>query len=119
MKTSENKTEQIKHLPNVQRQAKGPKLLLSNRQLSPWAEQAKEHWKQCRPKMYAELEKAGTLDEAAQRAADQTREDLHSAIENGMDYYAAWEMLRERYLFLPDEDDVPLLGGSPDSYESF
>ena len=84
-------------------------------QLSPWAEQAKAHWKEHRPKMYAELEKAGTLDDRAQKASDQTRDDLASAIEDGMDYFAAWEMLRERYLFLPTEDDVPLLGEDPDA----
>ena len=26
---------------------------------SPWVSQAKEHWKQFRPKMYAELQEAG------------------------------------------------------------
>lgn len=69
----------------------------------PWAEQAKAHWKEHRPRMYAELQKAGTLDEQAEKAAAQTREELYSAIEDGMDYYDAWEMLRERYLFLPAE----------------
>jgi hypothetical protein len=91
----------------------------ARKQLSPWAEQAKAHWKEHRPRMYAELEKAGTLDEAAEKAATQTKDDLCSAIEDGMDYYAAWEMLRERYLFLPTEEDVPLLGENPNHYDSF
>jgi hypothetical protein len=68
--------------------------------------------------MYAALEKAGTLHDATERTASQTRDALYSAIEDGMDYYAAWEMLRERYLFLPTEEDVPLLGENPD-YNSF
>jgi hypothetical protein len=91
---------------------------ITPKRLSPWAEDAKAHWKEHRPRMYAELEKAGTLDEAAEKAATQTKDDLGSAIEDGMDYYAAWEMLRERYLFLPTEEDVPLLGENPD-YNSF
>ena len=92
---------------------------IRRKQLSPWAEQAKEHWKEHRPRMYAELEKAGTLDEAAEKAATQTKDDLASAIEGGMDYYAAWEMLRERYLFLPTEEDVPLLGENPSGRDTF
>ena len=81
--------------------------------LSPLAEQAKAHWKDHRPTLYADLEGAGTLDEAAEEAARQTREELCSAIENGMDYFAAWEMVRERYVFLPSEEDMPLLGENP------
>jgi hypothetical protein len=36
-----------------------------------------------------------------------------------MDYFGAWEMLRERYLFLPTEEDVPLLAENPNRYDSF
>lgn len=59
---------------------------VSNLWLSPLAEQAKAHWKEHRSQMYAELEKAGTLNEAAQRAADQTNEELCSAIYDGMSW---------------------------------
>jgi len=37
----------------------------------------------------------------------------------GMDYYAAWEMLKERYPFLPAEDNAPLLGENPNGCDSF
>ena len=87
-------------------------------QLSPWAEQAKAHWKEHRPKMYAELQSAGTLDQQAENAAKQTQEELASAIENGLDHQAAWEMVRENHLFLPTEEAVPLLGEIPNGTES-
>ena len=61
------------HVVRRQRRRAAPK------QLSPLAEQAKAHWKEHRPQMYAELEKAGTLDQAAQRASDQTKEEMSQA----------------------------------------
>lgn len=39
--------------------------------------------------------------------ADQTNEELRDAIYNGISYDVAWEMLRERSVFLPAEEDVP------------
>jgi hypothetical protein len=73
---------------------------------SPWVNQAKEHWKKFCPKMYHELEKSGELHERAVEAAEQTQNDLLDAINNhGADYQTAWEAVRERYLFLPAEDD--------------
>lgn len=66
--------------------------------------------------MYAEMEKAGTLDEAAQRAADLTKDELTTAIENGMSCVGAWEAVRENHLFLPSEEDGPLLGEKLDGH---
>jgi hypothetical protein len=92
---------------------------VTRKRLSPWAEQAKAHWKEHRPRMYAELEKAGTLDEAAERAAKQTKEEYVDAIYNGMSPDGAWEAVRENHLFLPTEEDVPLLGENPKGYDTF
>jgi len=73
---------------------------------SPWVNQAKEHWKKYCPKLYAELQKTGVLHERAVEAAEQTENDLLDAVNNhGVDYQAAWEVVRERYIFLPAEDD--------------
>ena len=82
-------------MPAERTQVIRPRRRVAPRQRSPLAEQAKANWKEHRPKMYAELEKAGKLDEVAQRAPDQMSEKLNSAIENGTVYYTAWEMLRE------------------------
>jgi hypothetical protein len=78
--------------------------------LSPWAQEAKDHWKRHRPKMYAELEKAGTLDSLAQKAADNANNEFYSAVENGMDPYEAESEARKNHLFPPDEEDQPHLG---------
>jgi hypothetical protein len=88
------------------------------KQLSPWAQQAVEHWRKYRPKMYAQLFKSGELYERAEKAAQQTNKEYQDGITNGMLPHESWEAVRERYLFLPAEEDVPLLGGNPNGYES-
>jgi hypothetical protein len=95
--------------PQLAEKPNQPKSLYEN---SPWVSQAKAHWKQFRPKMYAELEKKGLLHERAVKAAEQTEDDLlHLVNEEGLDHQAAWEAVRERYLFLPSEEDQPDLAG--------
>jgi len=84
--------------------------------LDSWAQQAIQHWKEFRPSLYRELKSTGKLDEAAQNASDQTEQDIEDLVlKHGMPYQDAWEAVRERYLFLPSEEDVPNLGESPDS----
>jgi hypothetical protein len=72
---------------------------------SPWVSQAKEHWKKYCPKMYAELQKGGLLHKRLVEAVEQTENDLQSMVNQGYDHQGAWEAVRERYLFLPAEDD--------------
>ena len=79
-------------------------------QLSPWAIQAKEHWKKYRPKLHRELQEKGLLDQRAEKAAQQTQDELDELLSEGMNYDQAWELVREKYLFLPSEEDVPKLG---------
>jgi hypothetical protein len=86
--------------------------------LSPWAQQAVEHWRKYRPKMYAQLFRSGELHERAEKAAQQTDKDYQDGITNGMLPHESWEAVRERYLFLPAEEDVPLLGENKNGYES-
>jgi hypothetical protein len=83
--------------------------------LSPWAQDAKDHWKRHRPKMYAELEKNGTLNSLAAKVAENARNEFHLSVENGMDPHEAWSSARQSHLFPPDEEDQPHLGESPNS----
>src|SRR5207249_3223626 len=66
--------------------------------------QAKEHWKQFRPKMYQELLKSGELDRRAQEAAENTLEARGRLIQQGMKPNEAWEAVRENWVFLPSEE---------------
>src|SRR5689334_21828768 len=57
--------------------------------LSPWAQEAKEHLQKHRPKMYRQMQKAGTLDSQVEKMANNAREEFHLAANNGMDPFEA------------------------------
>ena len=72
--------------------------------LRPLAIQAIEHWKEHLPNKYRALKKAGTLNSEALKAAEMTLEEQASLIAQGFPAEAAWEMVREQYLFQPEEE---------------
>lgn len=82
--------------------------------LGKWGVMALRHWKEHRPKMYRELEKKGLLRKAAYEAEQRTEDVLCDLIEGGMDPYQAEEIVREMWVLLPDEEDVPHLGEGQD-----
>jgi hypothetical protein len=71
--------------------------------LQNWVKQAKTHWKEFRPTLYASLEKSGNLEAALQDAAERTYREVTELEDQGFDHQDAWEMVRERYLFVPEE----------------
>jgi hypothetical protein len=74
-------------------------------QLSPLALQAIEHWKKHLPNLYASLKEKGLLVKRAQKAADQTNEDLENAVSQGVPWHNAWDEVKNRYVFLPREEE--------------
>lgn len=78
---------------------------MSKMQHATWIAQAREHWKEHLPKMYARLEKAGTLEHALTQAADATSEAMRVLTGQGATHQEAWEETRETYLFLPEEPE--------------
>jgi len=67
-------------------------------------EQVRRHWKEFQPKRYARLEAAGTLTAEIAKAKAKTRKDMDQLMESaGLSWDEAWEMVRQRYLFLPPE----------------
>ena len=81
--------------------------------ISAYGLMAKRHWKEFRPKMVKELEEAGKLEEALHEAQERTLDellDLEANLEaQGLTKQQAcdqaWEMVRERYILLPPEDE--------------
>lgn len=71
--------------------------------LQNWMNQAKEHWKEFQPTKFKALQAAGTLDEALQSAADQTSKEMGDLRASGFNHQEAWEIVRESYLFPPQE----------------
>ena len=75
-----------------------------------WIAQARQHWQEHLPKMYARLKADGTLTAKLTEAADATARDLQNLMGQGFNYQEAWEQVRETYLFLPEEK-----GASPEA----
>ena len=81
------------------------------------AREALRHWHKYRPRMYAELHASGKLHEMAIAADEATAEDemdLHEALmrqgyASPIAFEMAREAVRERYIYLPSEEDVPEL----------
>jgi hypothetical protein len=72
-------------------------------QYEQWKTQARQHWKEHRPQMFKHLQEGSQLQKALTRAVEQTAADLEELQAEGMNWHQAWEMVRERYLFLPPE----------------
>ena len=66
--------------------------------------QAIEHWKDYLPSKYKKLKQAGTLNSEALKAAEMTLDEQAELIAQGYPPEAAWEMVREQYLFQPEEE---------------
>lgn len=74
-------------------------------QHSNWIAQAREHWKEHRPKMFARLTKAGTLEQALTEAAEATAAAMRLLTTQGATQDEAWEATRELHLFPPEEPE--------------
>ena len=76
--------------------------------------QIKAHWKKYRPKMYAELEKAGKLQESLHAAQELTGEELYRlTVKEKLPHNQAWELVSQEWAFLPSEEDRPSLPFDP------
>jgi len=73
-----------------------------------------QHWKEHRPKMYAELVRTGKLEEAAYEAQERTTDALAELISQRMPFHMAWESVRENWIYLPPERTQPNLGETPE-----
>ena len=79
--------------------------------LTQYAFLAEKHWREFLPKMVAELEGKGNLrmmlQEAEERTATEMDELRRHFLGQGLTaeqaHQQAWELVRERYLFLPPE----------------
>lgn len=81
--------------------------------LTQYGLMAEKHWREHRPKMLAEMERAGTLDQMLQDAEEKTKDEMDTIrrklIQQGLTpaqaHDQAWEMVREKYILLPPEND--------------
>lgn len=75
---------------------------------------AERHWRKFRPNMVAQLEAEGMLQELLHEVQERTLDEMAAIMERleteqGMTVQqskdAAWEIVRERYILLPPEED--------------
>jgi len=79
--------------------------------LTQYGLMAEKHWREFRPKMVAELEAQGRLhamlleaEEKTDQELDQLRRQLMAqGLTAQQAHDTAWELVRERYIFLPPE----------------
>jgi hypothetical protein len=83
---------------------------MSQQSLGRWATEAKTHLLKYRPKMAAQLQQEGKLDDWARNAADKAGEQAGMSIENGMQLPEAESEAKRAHMFLPAEEDQDLLG---------
>ncbi len=67
--------------------------------------QIEAHWRKYRPKMVAELERAGKLRESVYAAQEATSDLMDKLLDKGLPHDQAWELVREEWAFLPSEED--------------
>ncbi|MCI0541215.1 MAG: hypothetical protein L0Z50_38935 [Verrucomicrobiales bacterium] len=79
--------------------------------LTQYGLMAERHWREFLPKMVAELEGKGQLHEMLLEAEEKTAAEMDQVrrrlIQQGWTpdqaHLSAWEIVRERYIFLPEE----------------
>ena len=81
------------------------------RPLTQYGRMAEKHWRKFRPQMVSEMESQGQLHDMLLEAEDQTevevdrtrREFIWQGMTAEQAHERAWEIVRERYIFLPPE----------------
>ena len=71
--------------------------------LQNWVNDARKHWKEFSPKLYRSLQQSGQLEQRLQEAAEQSNREMNNLRQAGFNEQEAWEQVRERYLFTPEE----------------
>jgi hypothetical protein len=79
--------------------------------LTQYGRMAEKHWREFRPKTVAEMEANGTLQELLLEAEEKTVSEMYDLTmqfqKQGLTAQQAndraWEMVRERYILLPEE----------------
>lgn len=81
--------------------------------LAQYGLMAEKHWREHRPRMVAEMERTGTLQQILLDAEEKTKDEMDTIrrqlIQQGRTpqqaHDQAWEMVREKYIFLTAEND--------------
>ena len=81
--------------------------------LTQYGLMAEEHWREHCPRMVEEMERTGTLQQMLLEAERKTKDEMDAIrrqlVQQGLTpqqaHDQAWEMVREKYILLPPEND--------------
>jgi hypothetical protein len=81
--------------------------------LTQYGLMAEKHWREHRPRMVAEMERTGMLQQMLLDAEEKTKDEMDAIrrqlIQQGQTpqqaHDQAWEIVREKYILLPPEND--------------
>ena len=81
--------------------------------LTQYGRMAERHWREHCPKMVHELDRRGVLHQMLLEAEEKTKDEMdrmrRQLIQQGLTpqqaHDRAWEVVREKYILLPDEND--------------
>ena len=76
--------------------------MLTDRQLTPWANLLKVHLKEFRPKQYHDLLKAGKINDHVQEIVDRVEIELSNLLDHGLAYDQAYEMIQDQLYPKPE-----------------
>jgi hypothetical protein len=65
---------------------------------------ARQHWQEHRPALFAGLKKMSRLEETLQTAVRQTLEAVEVLIGRGMRPMEAWQVMKEEWILVPEEE---------------
>jgi len=75
---------------------------LTKNYLSPWGWKLHDHLREFKPRLYAALQKEGTLYDHCQKVADQTKLEMSDLLDTGLPYNQAFELIKDQ-LYPPPE----------------
>jgi hypothetical protein len=85
----------------------------------PYGNEAREHLKRLRPKMFQDLQKSWKLDAYLKDVQNQTSKEILDLQEQGFQTHEAEELVLPRYVYLPAESDQPdLMESNPQTPET-
>jgi hypothetical protein len=92
-----------------------PELVSEKIHLTQYGLMAERHWREFRPKMVRELEAKGTLTQTLFEAQERTINEMEALTRQleteqkltpQQAHDQAWEMIREKYILLPQEENL-------------
>jgi hypothetical protein len=82
---------------------------MENKQLTALGRIALKHLKEHRPMLFAHIEKQELLNDIVWELQEMAKKTLEGLRKQGVPHTEAWEIATSRYIYLPSEEEQPVL----------